>query len=266
VAAQARGLAARLDRSAGRDETAWVRQAYRLTLGREPRAEEVAAAHRFLQAAEKLGAQGRQDRPAIWQYGYGHWDEKARRLREFRPLPHFQDGAWRGGPELPDPRLGWVLLTAEGGHPGNGPERVAVRRWVAPRDGSVAVEGTLGHKLEEKDANCDGVRGRIVSSRGGVAREVTAFQSEAKTDVERVPVRAGDTIDFVVDCRTNESNDSFTWPVTVTLTPEGKPDEEMTFSSVEDFKGPPEAKSPPLSAREKYAQVLLLTNEFLYID
>jgi hypothetical protein len=266
VAAQARGLAARLDRLAGRDDEAWVRQAYRLTLGREPGAEEVAAARRFLQAARQLGVQGQQDPPSIWQYGYGQWDEKARRLRAFRPLPHFQDGSWRGGPELPDPQLGWVLLTAEGGHPGNGLERVAVRRWVAPCAGSVSVSGTLGHKLDEKDDDCDGVRGQIVSSRAGVLREATACKSEAKTDVDRVRVRAGDTIDFVVDCRTNESNDSFTWPVTITLTPEGKPDEEMTFSSVEEFKGPPEGKSPPLSAREKYAQVLLLTNEVLFID
>jgi hypothetical protein len=266
AAEQARGVAARADATAPAGSPAWVRQVYRLVFGRAPTAAELASADRFFQAAARLGPPGPRAVPPVWRYGHGRWDEKAGCLRDFRDLPHFQDDSWRGGPEMPDPALGWVMLNAEGGHPGAGLAKVAVRRWVAPCAGVVSVEGALGHKLEEDDPDCDGVRGQIASGRKGVLKVVTAFKAEAKTDVTGVAVEAGDVIDFVVDCRANESNDSFTWPVTVVLEPTGRPGEEWTYSSVEDFRGPLPDAGPPLSAREKYTQVLLMTNEFLFVD
>src|SRR2546430_17468027 len=30
-------------------------------------------------------------------------------------------------------QIGWVLLNATGGHPGNDPQHAAIRRWTAPR-------------------------------------------------------------------------------------------------------------------------------------
>jgi hypothetical protein len=143
---------------------------------------------------------------------------------------------------------------------------MAVRRWTAPAAGIVSVAGVLGHKLEEDDPDADGVHGQIISSRQGVLKSVIAFKSSARTDLKGIEVRAGDVLDFVVDCRANENSDSFTWPVTITLVPGDRDGEERTFSSVEDFRGPAPPAGAPLSAREKYAQVLLMTNEFLFVD
>ena len=50
----------------------------------------------------------------MWRYGYGRYDEAAKKVADFKPLPHFTGMAWQGGPKLPDPKLGWVMLTAEG--------------------------------------------------------------------------------------------------------------------------------------------------------
>jgi hypothetical protein len=40
----------------------------------------------------------------------------------------------------------------------------------------------------------------------------------------------------------------------------------MKWSAKSEFSGPLVPPPPPLSAWEKYAQVLLLSNEFLFID
>src|SRR5690606_19861986 len=98
----------------------------------------------------------------LWQFGYGGHDDSSQTVR-FTSLPHWEGGTWQGGPERPDPKLGWVLLNAVGGHTGNNPEFAAIRRWTAPASGQARITGTLQHASE----NGDGVRGRVVSSRTG---------------------------------------------------------------------------------------------------
>src|SRR5204863_441893 len=83
----------------------------RLLYGREPAADELEIGRKFLgfelrRAGPVAGA------PSVWQYGIGRFDEATKRVVGFKPLPHFTGMAWQGGPKLPDPTLGWVLLTA----------------------------------------------------------------------------------------------------------------------------------------------------------
>ena len=55
-----------------------------------------------------------------WQFGYGQYDQELGRIESFTPLPHWTGSAWQGGSELPDANLGWVTLSADGGHPDSG--------------------------------------------------------------------------------------------------------------------------------------------------
>ena len=72
-------------------------------------------------------------------------------------------------------------------------------------------------------------------------------------------MKAGETIDFVVDGRSNSSFDSFTWsPVVRRIAPA-----PVEWKATAGFQGPP---TPPLNPWEEYAQVLLLTNEFMFVD
>ena len=174
---------------------------------------------------------------AIWHFGYGAYDMSTQRVATFTLMPHWTGSAWRGGEALPDPKLGWAFLTATGGHP-DVPERSPIRRWIAPADGIVTIAGTLQHGSE----NGDGVRGRIVLSRTGLAGEWTAHAGSSETTVGELTVSKGDTIDFVTDCITNYTSDSFNWPVTITLKVNGEPD--RTFAAADGFHGP---ASPPES-------------------
>ncbi|MBS0264487.1 MAG: DUF1553 domain-containing protein, partial [Planctomycetes bacterium] len=150
---------------------------------------------------------------AAWQFGYAAYDEAAKKLDRFTPLPHFTGSAWQGGAALPDPAIGWVILHAAGGHAGNDQQHAAVRRWVAPRAGIVSISGKLKHPSE----NGDGVRGRIVSSRSGLQGEWSVKTRETDTAVARIEVAAGDAVDFAVDCNGDVTSDSFEWVVDVKL-------------------------------------------------
>ena len=201
-----------------------------------------------------------------WSYGFGQYDAVVKRVTKFTPLPHFTGMAWQGGKSLPDPKLGWVLLTAEGGHPGNAQQGAAIRRWTAPRDGAVSIEGVLTHKADQGD----GVLARIVSSAQGEIASWTAHHTEAATKMTRVDVKKGDTIDFVVECRESESFDSFGWSPVIRMTESPATtvggDVMLEWSAAANFAGPPGKARRALSPWEKYAQVLLETNEFMFVD
>jgi hypothetical protein len=71
-----------------------------------------------------------------------------------------------------------------------------------------------------------------------------------------IAVEKGDTIDFIVDARSDPENDGFGWAPVIKLG-------EQTWSAKDDFVGPP---PQPLDVWARYAQVLLQTNEFAFVD
>jgi hypothetical protein len=263
IVQQARNLAGRQEIKTCQSPEDTVRALYQVAFQRPPERDEVQMGVRFLATQSHKTVEPR-DAPA-WQYGYGEFDEAKMQLKEFHPLPHFTDTTWQGGSKLPDEKLGWVLLNAAGGHPGK-PQFAAVRRWTSPREGTASVSGTLKHDNEAGD----GVRGRIVSSRGGVLGEWTVHNGKERIALERIDVKRGDTIDFMVDCRENENSDGFSWAPTIKLTAPGAglgSDAALAqqWDAKEEFSGPKDLPEP-LDAVEKYAQVLLVSNELFFVD
>jgi hypothetical protein len=224
-----------------------IQAIYRRVFGREATAKEVTLGLAYLQSAAATPAVVA--RAPAWQYGYGTG------AADFHPLPTFTSQGWQGGPKLPDPSLGWCLLTATGGHAGNDVAHGVIRRWTAPQAGVVTISGTLSHRSPAGD----GVHGRIVSSRQGELASWQAARLDAETKISGLAVEAGETIDFVVDCRADHNSDSFTWAPSIRMG-----EEEWNAQSA--FAGP--APKPPsaMTAWEKYVHVLLESNEFLFVD
>jgi hypothetical protein len=114
--------------------------------------------------------------------------------------------------------------------------------------------------LEKPSENGDGIIGRVISSRSGeLAKFIVTPKSNAETRLDQVEVKRGDTIDFVVECGDSDASDDFAW-APVIRSAEGEWDAKLAFA------GPPPPRSAPLKAWEKYAQVLLATNEFVFVD
>ncbi|MHC5544144.1 hypothetical protein ACYOEI_38445, partial [Singulisphaera rosea] len=94
---------------------------------------------------------------------------------------------------------------------------------------------------------------------GGELGSWVSHNAKVRTHVARYAVRAGETVDFVVDCRTSPDFDSFAWaPVIREISPE-----TSEWAASAGFEGP---APPVLTPWEAYAQVLLLTNEFMFVD
>ena len=234
-----------------------VREMYRRTFQRIPSAVEAAAAVQFV--AETDGGESIASSPNIddWKYLYGRYDEESQRVTGVKRLPHFTGSAWQGGAAWPDRKLGWVQLTAAGGHPGNDREHAAVRRWTAPRGMEIRIASQLVHEPSQGD----GIRAFIVSSRQGLLASAAVHQQTRDIGVDALTVEPGETIDFVVDIGDGLSHDQYLWNATLTETSSAiRPGH---WSSVADFT--PDTATP-LAPWEQLAQVLLGANEFLFVD
>jgi hypothetical protein len=212
----------------------------------------MAAGLRFVAAKDKVAALPEEK---DWRYGFGEYDATTQRMKSFEEFRVFANEGWQEAAILPAPGSGIANLRARSGEPGEGPKQAVVRRWVSPVAGSVEIEGTLIHRQPALPYG-DGVRGRMVSSRRGLLGEWLANGKSVETKVEVNDVEAGETIDFVVDGNQDPERDGFTWlPV---LKSRGR-----VWSAKDDFRGPP---APALDVWARYAQVLLETNEFAFVD
>ena len=237
------------------DDMTTIDNLYRAVLSRLPDDAERQLAGAFLDKARARDA-----RPTIpqspWKFGYGGLNEEENGIREFAEFPYWNGEAWQGGEKIPDPKLGWLNLRAAGGHPGAGPTRAAIRRWTAYCEGEIVIQGALVHS----EKRGDGVRGRIVSSRHGVLGDWSVHDRRQVTAVTRLRVEVGDTIDFVVDSRTSTDYDSHLWKVDISGHFHGV---RRTWNSQKGFHGP---LPPQLQPVVRLAQVLLLSNEFQFVD
>jgi hypothetical protein len=252
---QASNLAARSTAAGGGNTTARIKSLYRFALARDASDEETALCAHFVEVSEPAAAAAANADP--WQYGWGRFvGEKG--ITQFNPLPHFTGSAWQGGKDLPDPQLGWVMLNAPGGHPGNDLDHAAIRRFVVPQSGRLVIRGSLHHPAEQGD----GVVARVVRQNGGIVKEFTAHHSTTPTDCEPLTVGAGESIDLLVDCGAGGNNsDGFSW--TVTIRWESEKGDAREWSSEGGFHGSP---PPPLDRWTCLAQVLLMSNEFHFVD
>jgi hypothetical protein len=251
AAAQAKILAKQL---IGKPEQR-VQQLHRMLYQRAATKSEVTAALQFIKVAEADPAPAPPPvRETQWRYGTGDYDETLKRLKSFTPLPHFTGTAWQGAAQWPGGETGWAQLTAEGGHPGNTRAHACVRRWVAPRDATVNIAGTLSHE----PAQGDGVRGFIVSSREGELKSVNVHKSNTAMTATNSVVKTGDTIDFIVEIGGTLNANQFLWAPVIK-------NGDATWDARTEFDGPHPAPLY-LTPWEQYAQVLLLANEFAFVD
>ncbi len=252
VVEQARALADDLKEEKNASE--WqVQNLYERVFARHAEPSEVEIALRFVNA--DASRQPEPEPAPIWQYGYGFYDATAKKVN-FTPFPVYADKAWQGAPKLPDQKLRFGLLRAESGHAGNDHQHCVIRRWTAPMNGTVEISGTAGRP----DPHGDGIEAIIVHSRLGELKRATLEpKANAAMQVSGVEVQPGDTIDFIIDCRENDSFDGFTWAPMI----RGAGGE---WPAQKQFAGPPPPKPAPLSPWEKFAQVLFETNEFVFVD
>jgi hypothetical protein len=261
VVQQAKALLQSKGLAAADGDTARMRLIYAQLFQRQPTPEELATALEYVGSAPPPPAV-LSGSPKAWQYGYGEWDESSGRMKAFTPLPHFTGSAWQGDDAWPNTKLGWAQLTATGGHPGNDRQHAVVRRWIAPADGSYTVTSKLIHEPKISD----GIRAFVSHSRTGKLRSIELLGAEADVSFDALDLKAGDALDFIVDINGQLNSDQFLWAPHISMagsTGSGGEISGSDWDAKKDFAALPRT---PLTPWEQLVQVLMLSNEFLFID
>ncbi len=264
VTATAEALVAEMNQNIdSSDERSRLNYLYRQVFARDASPHELDVAVAYLRNEPEQEAAQQVDLPSQhWQYGFGSYDRQRHVVTEFTELPYFDGSSWQGGPDWPDPELHYLRLTSDGGHVGIDPQHAAIRRWISPTSGLIAMRGRLLHGVDGETCG-DGIEAWIVSSRHGQLGQWQLHAGQAETGIAAVSVQEGDTIDFVVSCRDDHFCDLFAWAPAIQQQREGG--DGQVWDAKEDFAGPVQPPEP-LDVWTKIAQVLLQSNEFLFID
>jgi hypothetical protein len=259
VAGRARAIAARTESPSEDHPAARVRRLYELIYQRAPTPTQLEASLQYVQALELPEKDEAARSSEAWSYGYGAIDEASQRVRSFERLPYSANTLWQGGPQLPDAALGWVHIGAQTIHSGNDKDHSAIRRWTAPETGTIRIRSLATHVHPQGD----GVRGVLISSRHGILQSSVLFNSQARFDVDALEVHAGDTLDFVVELHESLSYEDLTWAPTITWTSTVAGGASLEWDADRDFRT---AAGGELTPWEQLAQVLLISNESLFLD
>ncbi len=259
IAQRTRAINARLS---GTHPETKIDEIYQAIYNRNPTPQQKQIALKFISTSEAEKENPIPPETKAWQYGWAKLLPESGELQNFKTLPHFTGTAWQGGEKWPDAKLGWVQLTAQGGHPGNDHQHVAVRRFIAPYTGTYYVSS----KVEHAPAVGDGIRCWVISDSNNVLKKATVHHSNEQFEFREVALQSGETLDFVVDINTNLNSDQYLWPIRIDLLSVNKAGDKKggpKWDSERDFSGP---LSRNLSPWEQLTQVLLLGNELMFVD
>ena len=246
-----------------------IPELYRQVLGRTPSPAELSRVQSLWNTRMEPPAA---PDPGPWRYGTARFDPASGQVSSFVPFRFYTGKAWQNASAGLDAATGVAKLTEGGGAPGDDLSSAVVRRWVSPVDGALHVQGKLVLSVGAFDLRfrlSNGIRGWVVSSKQGVlgkwridlppppADGITyAANPSVTTDLKAIAVTRGETIDFVVDADGDYESDDFQWSPVLTVG-------AQVWDARKGFAGP---WIRPLTPREQLAQVLLLTNEFAFLD
>jgi len=233
---------------------------YQRVLLRDPQPEEVELTQRFFTDAEAL----QKDMPFAWNYGTLEVtrDEAGQVVvGEFSRFADFnaKDKKWSHTGKIPDPKWSYAFIGQQSGHTGNGAVAPAAQ-WTAPRAMTIRLNGQVKRPSEKGN----GVRVFVVSDRAGLLKELLVEPTKTGAiHLNGIEVQAGETLTLAVGCEGDTSFDSFEWKASIFE------EETLLTEASRDFCGAdgwPLNRTKPLAPLEQLAQVLMMSNEFQFID
>ncbi len=245
-------------------ESRAIHSLYQKVLRRLPGAHEVEQAQRFCRDAEGLAGR---PQPFQWQYGMAAVLGDAKqgwRMGGFTALAHFDAAKSRHSPEakFPSPKFGHLFIAKSSGHPGR--DAASVMRWRAPSAASLQIGG----QLKRSSPQGDGIRGFIFSDQRGLLAQCHIKGEGSAMLSARLEARAGELFSLVVDRDGDTNSDGYQFnPRIERLTDDGST--ALLSDSAQDFcdsSGWPINRTRPIAPLTQLAQVLLMSNEFMFVD
>jgi hypothetical protein len=238
-----------------------IAELHRAVFAKAPSESDRQLAESFVTVFESETARlGKRQTNTEWSYGWGNVDEATGKVT-FQPFEHWVKEGWQVGKERPlkDNPLSYLYVDANGsGHPGFTEKESLIYEWRAPADLQVAVSGFVQRSNVGKG---NGVRVKVATSSGGIVFDQVLDPAKEKLEVKipKLEVASHEAIYFIVDPHKKDSSfDSVRWNPELSDLGNRWPKWELA----ESFSGP----ATPASAWGAYAQALLNTNRFLFVD
>ncbi|MGI9444179.1 MAG: PSD1 and planctomycete cytochrome C domain-containing protein [Rubripirellula sp.] len=261
--ARATAGAIRQQKTSPEELSAQAEAIYNQILGRDPSQQELATATAFLQTPPQP-PKPIIDPRSLWSYGTATMlPEGEGQPSDFSALKQYRDGRWQASGEFPTTApFGHAYLGKTGGHTTSDPSLGVIRRYTAPQNEKVKLEGKIRHSSKQGD----GVTFSIQTN-GKQIYESTQLNSQQRHGPHSIKLNAGDVIDLIATPGRTSSFDSFEWTAKIQSEPEQGKGKASERDTVKHFSGPFETeKIQSLDRLEQLAQILILSNEFAFID
>ncbi len=251
VIQQAKALMQRSEIRVLQDPQEKVRALFSLLFQRDATDEELQQAVTFIKYVESEGQEIAEENK--WSYGYAFY-RTDKTEQNFKPFAVFEKNQYQLSRKFPDKRFGRVSLHAEGGWSPEDERAAVIRRWTSPVNGTIRVSGGVSHQAEEGD----GIIATVFVEGQGEVWKQHVENTHKKVSLE-LEVKKGQSIDFAVLNNKNSKGDGFDWSPIITMG-------ERKWSALSQFGAPKKGNAEPLTAWEKLAQVLLESNEMIFLN
>jgi mono/diheme cytochrome c family protein len=273
---QADRIARKVPVKEGKIDSGSISDIYERVLLRDPSEKEIGIASRFLNEAAGLQT----GTPYTWQYGFADvtpaTPEAPMKVGDFTHFKHFHHSKekgtrWSVSETYPDKERGYPTFQRVSddqklaGHTGRG-NTANVLRWIAPIDATIRIVAPFLHATK----GGDGIQTWVISSRTGLLQEKHFKPGQGhEFRFENLTVKAGDILTFAAGRGGNEDSDSYHWTPRIEIQDSPGAPYALWTDSARDFLSTdkwPINVPRPQSPLSQLAQVLIISNEFQFVD
>ena len=227
-----------------------IKDLFKKTLSRLPSDKELSSAVNFISVNE---AKFKYKSPKL-EYGIAKIENG--RLLKFKKFDQFKDKAWRFKGAYPHKTYAYSTLKADGGHPGR--NFAVVRQVTVFENGRISLDGRLKHP----NPKGDGVFATLFVN-GVKIQSWKSHNNSSSTKFTDLQIKSGDVVALAVEPGEHDSFDSYSWNKKLLLD-NGLKVKTLDLQGM--FNGRQSKDSEAYSVWDALAQVMIMSNEFQYVD
>jgi len=253
VIEQVRNLVNRPEFIGKMSEEEKVKMLYNICYQRNPNDLEIKVAKRFITEAKQ---QDRGDYRREYNWSYGVKTSIGGELNEFK---YFYNGKYKtidSKVKMTNP----PYLSVDKGMPINYMGSYTVRRWTCSAEGEYQIQNLV--KLIKP--NYDGINYVVVVN--GKVHTQNNVKQQYQQNIDKLSFKVGDVVDFMISCNKNIVGDEYTIDISIVQVKDMDSLIPLTWNSKKDFKGPVRDIDKELNSWERYAHILLMSNEMIFIN
>jgi hypothetical protein len=237
-----------------------IKALYRICFQREPSQLEIKIGLRYIENAMKEDLSDVK-KEYNWRYGYKSVDNRTKALSNFFEFNKFDKDVYSSTNDY----FKGLTVTKTGGSLSQNPALASVRQWVSPRNGSFSVSGTVSTKGggANKEKKSDNVT-LFINKNGVNQSKIVVGDAESPIKLA-LDLTVGDKIEFVTTHDSVSARD-YTLSIQISEVRDVNSLTPVNWDSKADYRGPIRKSDRELNSWERYAHILILGNEMVFVN